>query len=64
MTSIERNFNGTVYRVSLKEEEMTIGGSPTTILSLELMVDQDRGVLLQRWQEEGEGAAQVVNKQN
>ena len=43
MTSIERNFNGTVYRVSLKEEEMTIGGSPTTILSLELMVDQDRG---------------------
>ena len=64
MTSIERNFNGSVYRLSLKEEEMTIGGSPTTIVSLELMVDQDRGVLLQRWQEEGEGAAQVVNKQN
>ena len=104
MTSIERNFNGTVYRVSVKEEERRMrmiegeeeailqdprvtevvleetcpkGHRPNSlvetprvkVVSLEVMVGpiggplvgQDRGVLLQRWhQEGGEGGAQVV----
>ena len=92
MTSIERNFNGTVYRVSVKEEERGMrmieeeegailqdprvtevvleetcphGNSLETprvkVVSLEVMVGQDRGVLLQRWhQEGGEGGAQVL----
>ena len=93
MTSIERNFNGTVYWVSVKEEERGMrmiegeeegailqdprvtevvleencphGNSLETprvkVVSLEVMVGQDRGVLLQRWhQEGGEGGAQVV----
>ena len=107
MTSIERNFNGTVYRVSVREEERGMrmiegeeegailqdprvtevvleetcprGHRPNSletpmvkVVSLEVMVGQDRGrfrrqptgargVLLQRWhQEGGEGGAQVV----
>ena len=104
MTSIERNFNGTVYRVSVKEEERGMrmieeeegailqdprvtevvleetcphGNSLETprvkVVSLEVMVGQDRGrfrrqptgargVLLQRWHQEGGegGGAQVL----
>ena len=96
MTSIERNFNGTVYRVSVKEEERRMrmiegeeeailqdprvtevvleetcpkGHRPNSlvetqrvkVVSLEVMVGPSRGVLLQRWhQEGGEGGAQVV----
>ena len=94
-TSIERNFNGVLYRVSVKEEERRMrmmegeegavlqdprvtevvleetcprGHRPNSletpmvkVVSLEVMVGQDRGVLLQRWhQEGGEGGAQVV----
>ena len=93
MVSIERNFNGVVYRVSVKEEERRMrmvegeeqailqeprvtelsleeetgpaGGPPSSqeearmkVVSLEVTVGPDRGVLLQRW--EGEG--QVVKK--
>ena len=87
MTTIERNFNGTVYRVTVKEEErvmrMVMGeedstlqeprvtelaleetgsaGGPSSgleestvkVISLEVKVGQERGVLLQRWQQEG-----------
>ena len=98
MTSIERNFNGVLYRVSVKEEERrmrmvegeeqavlqeprvtevaleeTGPGGPwrrwpssleaprVKVISLEVMVGPSRGVLLQRWhQEGGEGEAQVV----
>ena len=95
MTSIERNFNGTVYRVSVKEEERRMrmmedeeqailqdprvaevvleetcpeGHRPSSleaprvkVVSLEVMVGPGRGVLLQRWhQEGGEGEGQVV----
>ena len=96
MTSIERNFNGTVYRVSVKEEERRMrmmegeegavlqdprvtevvleetcpkGHRPNSletpmvkVVSLEVMVGQDRGALLQRWHQEGGegGGAQVL----
>ena len=84
MTTIERNFNGTVYRVTVKEEErrmrMVMGEEDSTlqeqrvtgsdggleestvkVISLEVKVGQERGVLLQRWQQEGgdEGEDQV-----
>ena len=86
MTSIERNFNGTVYRVTVKEEERRMRmedstlqeamvleetestGGPLggleefTVISLEVKVGQERGVLLQRWQQDGgeeEGEQQV-----
>ena len=99
MTSIERNFNGVLYRVSVKEEERrmrmiegeailqeprvtevaqeeTGPGGPwrrwpsdleaprMKVLSLEVTVGPNRGVLLQRWhQEGGEGEeAQVAKK--
>ena len=78
MTSIERNFNGTVYRVTVKEEERRMrmedstlqeprvleetgsAGGPLSgqeestfkVISLEVKVGQERGVLLQRWQQE------------
>ena len=93
MTTIERNFNGTVYRVTVKEEERRMrmvegeeqailqeprvtelsleetgpaGGPPSSqedvnVVSLEVTVGPNRGVLLQRWhQEGGEGEGQVV----
>ena len=86
MPTIERNFNGTVYRVTVKEEERRmrmvegeeestlqeprvtevpqeetgLGGassgleeSTVKVISLEVKVGQERGVLLQRWQQEG-----------
>ena len=78
MTTIERNFNGTVYRVTVKEEERrmrmvegeeeprvdleeTGPGGPSSnleestvkVISLEVKVGQERGVLLQRWHQEG-----------
>ena len=86
MTTIGRNFNGTVYRVTVKEEERRmrmvegeeestlqeprvtevpqeetgLGGassgleeSTVKVISLEVKVGQERGVLLQRWQQEG-----------
>ena len=92
-TSIERNFNGVLYRVSVKEEERRMrmvegeeqailqeprvtelsleetgpaGGPPSSqeearVVSLEVTVGPNRGVLLQRWhQEGGEGEGQVV----
>ena len=84
MTTIERNFNGTVYRVTVKEEERRmrmvegeedleetgLGGpsreleeSTVKVISLEVKVGQERGVLLQRWhQEGGEGQQPEVNK--
>ena len=89
MTTIERNFNGTVYRVTVKEEERRMrmvegemeprvgleetggpGGpsshleeSTVKVISLEVKVGQERGVLLQRWhQEGGEGQQPEVNK--
>ena len=90
MTTIERNFNGTVYRVTVKEEErrmrMVEGGeeprgrmgleetglggpsreleeSTVKVISLEVKVGQERGVLLQRWHHEGgEGQQPEVNK--
>ena len=93
MTTIERNFNGTVYRVTVKEEERRMrmvegeeestlqepraaleetgpGGSSSSleestvkVISLEVKVGQERGVLLQRWhQEGGEGQQHQVNK--
>ena len=82
MTTIERNFNGTVYRVTVKEEERrmrmveemgleeTGPGGPSSnleestvkVISLEVKVGQERGVLLQRWhQEGGEGQQHQVN---
>ena len=96
-TSIERNFNGILYRVSVKEEERRLrmveeeeqailqepnvtevsqeetgpGGAwrrwasneEAARISLEVTVGPDRGVLLQRWhQEGGEGEGQVVKK--
>ena len=79
MTSIERNFNGVLYRVSVKEEERRmrmVEGEEQVILqeprvtevslekvvSLEVTVGPNRGVLLQRWHQEGGegGGAQVV----
>ena len=87
MTSIERNFNGVLYRVSVKEEERRMrmvegeeqailqeprvtelsleetgpGGPPSSqeearmnVVSLEVTVGPGRGVLLQRWEGEGE----------
>ena len=65
-TSIERNFNGVLYRVSVKEEErrmrMVEGEEQAmNVVSLEVTVGPNRGVLLQRWhQEGGEGEGQVV----
>ena len=88
MTSIERNFNGTVYRVTVKEEERRMrmedstlqeprvleetgsAGGPLSgqeestfkVISLEVKVGQERGVLLQRWEQDGgeeEGEQQV-----
>ena len=97
MTTIERNFNGTAYRVTVKEEERRMAmeedstlqaleeagsagaGGPSSgleestvkVISLEVKVGrpsintllpgQERGVLLQRWQQEGgdEGEDQV-----
>ena len=101
MTSIERNFNGVLYRVSVKEEERRMrmvegeailqeprvtevaqeetgpGGPwrrwPTSgleaqrmkVVSLEVTVGPSRGVLLQRWhQEGGEGEEVQVAKKN
>ena len=80
MTIIERNFNGTVYRVTVKEEEQptpeqprvtgiaaeeTGPGAPSgleapivKVISVEVKVGLERGVLLQRWQQEG-GESQV-----
>ena len=96
-TSIERNFSGVMYRVSVKEEErrmrMVEGeeqaiiqeprvtelsleeetGGPLSsqeearmkVISLEVTVGLNRGVLLQRWhQQGGEGEGQVVKKLN
>ena len=93
MTTIERNFNGTVYRVTVKEEERRMrmvegeeestlqeprvaveetgpGGSSSNleestvkVISLEVKVGLERGVLLQRWHREGgEGQQRQVNK--
>ena len=92
MTTIERNFNGTVYRVTVKEEERRMrmenstmqeprvtelaleetgsAGCPLSgleestvkVISLEVKVGQERGVLLQRWQQEGGEGEQQVNK--
>ena len=89
MTTIERNFNGTVYRVTVKEEERRMAmeedstlqaleeagsagaGGPSSgleessvkVISLEVKVGQERGVLLQRWHHEGgEGQQPEVNK--
>ena len=96
MTTIERNFNGTVYRVTVKEEERRmrmvegeeestlqeprvtevpqeetgLGGassgleeSTVKVISLEVKVGLERGVLLQRWHQEGEEGQQLqVNK--
>ena len=91
MTIIERNFNGTVYRVTVKEEgrlveeehptleqprvtgiaaEETGPGAPSgleapivKVISVEVKVGLERGVLLQRWQQEG-GESQVVQEQD
>ena len=85
MTIIERNFNGTVYRVTVKEEEHptleqprvtgiaaeeTGPGAPSglevpivKVISVEVKVGLERGVLLQRWQQEG-GESQVVQEQD
>ena len=85
MTIIERNFNGTVYRVTVKEEEQptfeqprvtgiaaeeTGPGAPSgleapivKVISVEVKVGLERGVLLQRWQQEG-GESQVVQEQD
>ena len=88
MTTIERNFNGTAYRVTVKEEKRRMAmeedstlqaleeagsagaGGPSSgleestvkVISLEVKVGrpsintllpgQERGVLLQRWQQE------------
>ena len=98
MTSIERNFNGVLYRVSVKEEERrmrmiegeeallqdprvtevvleetcpqghranSLETPRVKVVTLEVMVGPDRGVLLQRWhQQGGEGGAQVLKKEN
>ena len=86
MTIIERNFNGTVYRVTVMEEERLVEeqqptleevrvtevaaeetgpGAPSgleapivKVISVEVKVGLERGVLLQRWQQEG-GESQV-----
>ena len=93
MTTIERNFNGTVYRVTVKEEgrldlveeehptleqprvtgiaaEETGPEAPSgleapivKVISVEVKVGLERGVLLQRWQQEG-GESQVVQEQD
>ena len=91
MTIIERNFNGTVYRVTVKEEERLVEeehptleqprvtgiaaeetgpGAPSgleapivKVISVEVKVGLERGVLLQRWQQEG-GESQVVQEQD
>ena len=91
MTIIERNFNGTVYRVTVKEEERLVEEEQPTleqprvpgvaaeetgpeapsgleapivkVISVEVKVGLERGVLLQRWQQEG-GESQVVQEQD
>ena len=95
MTTIERNFNGTVYRVTVKEEERLVEeehptleqprvtevaaeetgpGAPSArgsgleapivkVISVEVKVGLERGVLLQRWQQEG-CESQVVQEQD
>ena len=87
MTTIERNFDGTVYSLAVKERRMAMGedstlqapeeagsagaGGPSSgleessvkVISLEVKVGQERGVLLQRWQQEGgEEGEEQVNK--
>ena len=91
MTIIERNFNGTVYRVTVKEEGRLVEEEHPTleqprvtgiaaeetgpeapsgleapivkVISVEVKVGLERGVLLQRWQQEG-GESQVVQEQD
>ena len=86
MTIIERNFNGTVYRVTVKEEERLVEEEHPTLEQprgtgiaaeetgpeapsglgapiVEVKVGLERGVLLQRWQQEG-GESQVVQEQD
>ena len=91
MTIIERNFNGTVYRVTVKEEERLVEEEQPTleqprvtgiaaeetgpgassgleapivkVISVEVKVGLERGVLLQRWHQEG-GESQVVQEQD
>ena len=73
MTTFERNFNGTVYSFTVKEEERKIVMGESTeestvkVISVEVKVatdvGQERGVLLQHWQQEaGEGEWHQVNK--
>ena len=91
MTIIERNFNGTVYRVTVEEEERLVEeeqltleearetgiaaeetgpGAPSglvapivKVISVEVKGGLERGVLLQRWHQEG-GESQVVQEQD
>ena len=57
MISIERNINGTLYKVTMQEE----GSTTAKVVSLEVKLGQERGVLLQRRQQES-GEGYQVNK--